>query len=100
MEIVEALGREQRVEQMILCIARTSILSPDLQDLAQMVYLALLDYPEDKLADLWEHGQINFFLARIILNQYRSRTSRFYFQVRKFRTITEELASLEFKTEG
>lgn len=74
-EIVERLAREQRVEEMIRNVARTSALAPDLQDLAQMVYLWVLEYDEDKIVDLWESDAINFFLARIILNQYRSRDS-------------------------
>lgn len=74
-EIVERLAREQRVEEIIRNVARTSRLAPDLQDLAQMVYLWVLDYDEDKIVDLWESDAIGFFLARIILNQYRSRDS-------------------------
>lgn len=74
-EIVETLAREQRVETFIRNVARTSRLAPDLQDLAQMVYLALLTYDEDKIIDLWESDAIDFFIARIILNQYRSRDS-------------------------
>ena len=74
-EIVETLAREQRVETFIRNVARTSRLAPDLQDLAQMVYLALLTYDEDKIVDLWESDAIDFFIARVILNQYRSRDS-------------------------
>lgn len=74
-EIVETLARGQRVETFIRNVARTSRLAPDLQDLAQMVYLALLTYDEDKIVDLWESDAIDFFIARIILNQYRSRDS-------------------------
>lgn len=74
-EIVETLARQQRVETFIRNVARTSRLAPDLQDLAQMVYLALLTYDEDKIVDLWESDAIDFFIARVILNQYRSRDS-------------------------
>lgn len=74
-EIVETLARQQRVETFIRNVARTSRLAPDLQDLAQMVYLALLTYDDDKIVDLWESDAIDFFIARIILNQYRSRDS-------------------------
>jgi hypothetical protein len=49
-----------------------------------MVYLVLLEYDEDKILDLWEHNEINFFLARIIINQYRSTNSPFYSLFRKF----------------
>ncbi len=74
-EIVETLARQGRVEEFIRNVARCSSLAPDLRDLAQMVYLALLTYDEDKIVDLWESDAIDFFIARIILNQYRSRDS-------------------------
>ena len=49
-----------------------------------MVYMILLEYDEVKLQDLWENDQMNFFLARIILNQYRSSNSPFHTIFRKF----------------
>lgn len=82
--IIETLARERRVEAMVENIAHHSLTS-DLKDLCQMVYLVLLEYDAAKLADLWQHGQMNFFLARIILNQYRSSNSPFHAQFRKFR---------------
>lgn len=66
-----------------------SPLTPDLKDLSQMVYLALLEYDEAKIVDLWEHGQINFFIARIIINQYRSSNSPFYKLFRKFSALRD-----------
>ena len=71
------------MEALVENIAHHS-LTADLKDLCQMVYLVLLEYDEDKLQDLWENGQINFFLARVILNQYRSVTSPFHAMFRKF----------------
>ena len=59
-------------------------LTPDLKDLCQMVYLILLEYDEEKIQDLWEHNEINFFIARIIINQYRSSNSPFHTLYRKF----------------
>lgn len=75
LEIVDRLGREKRVERFIMNTARTSRLAADLQDLAQMVYLALLTYDEDKIVDLWENDELGFFIARIVTNQYRSKDS-------------------------
>lgn len=60
-------------------------LTADLKDLCQIVYLVLLEYDETKLLDLWQHNQMNFFLARIIVNQYRSVNSPFHYIIRKFK---------------
>ena len=81
--IIETLAKEKRVEALVENIAHHS-LTADLKDLCQMVYLILLEYDESKLQDLWENNQMNFFLARIILNQYRSSNSPFHSIYRKY----------------
>lgn len=81
--IIETLAKDRRVEALVENIAHHS-LTADLKDLCQMVYLILLEYDESKLRDLWENDQINFFIARIILNQYRSSNSPFHTIFRKF----------------
>lgn len=86
-EIVEQLAKQRRVEQMVENICHHS-LTADLQDLCQMVYLILLEYDETKIVDLWEHNEINFFIARIIINQYRSSNSPYYSLFRKFQERT------------
>ena len=88
--IVETLARERRVEAMVENIAHHS-LTADLMDLCQIVYLILLEYDEAKLADLWDNGQMNFFLARIIINQYRSSNSPFHAMFRKYQDRSVEI---------
>lgn len=82
MTIIETLAKERRVEALVENIAHHS-LTADLKDLCQMVYLVLLEYDDDKILDLWENDQINFFLARVIINQYRSSNSPFHTIFRK-----------------
>ena len=81
--IIETLAKDRKVEALVENIAHHS-LTADLKDLCQMVYLILLEYDESKLQDLWENEQINFFIARIILNQYRSSNSPFHAIFRKY----------------
>lgn len=83
-EIIKTLADNKRVEKMVEAIAHHE-LTADLKDLCQIVYLVLLEYDETKLQDLWEHREMDFFLARVIINQYRSYNSPFYYQIRKFR---------------
>ena len=87
--IIKQIAQERMVESMVQNIAHQA-LNDDLSDLCQMVYLILLEYDDDKLQDLWENNQIRFFLARIIVNQYRSSNSPFHILYRKFRTIIDE----------
>ncbi len=84
-EIVAKLAQEGIVEQMCANIAHVRELTPDLKDLAQTIYLVLLEYDEEKIVDLWESNAIGFFIARIAANQYNSKTSPFYKLFRRFR---------------
>ena len=88
-EIVNEIAKGKMVEQMVQNIAHQS-LSADLKDLCQMVYLILLEYDEQKLQDLWSNNQMNFFLARIIINQFRSSNSPFHMIYRKFQTMVDK----------
>ena len=93
MEMVAKMARERRVETMVENIAKKP-LDADLKDLAQMVYVILLEYDENKLLDLWDHGQMNFFVARIIINQYRSGNSPFHKLFRKYGRKAEDIEGL------
>ena len=91
-EIVEHLANTRRVEAMVQNICHQE-LNQDLKDLCQMIYVILLEYDEDKIQDLWENNEINFFLARIILNQYRSSNSPFHALFRKMQERSVSLGS-------
>lgn len=96
-EIVEALGRERRVEQICAAITRLPQGHPDLSDLGQHIYLILLEYDEGKLQDLWEHGEINFLIYRLAMNNYWSKKSRFHYIFRVFRSRSVSLNGVDIK---
>lgn len=89
-EVVETLAREKRVEGLVQVICKVT--SPILGDLAQVIYLALLEYDDDKIVELYTKEQMNFFLVRIIKNQWLSRTSPFYHIYRKFSRRSNDLS--------
>jgi len=82
--IVERLARAKRVEDIVARVCRNCPDTSALGDLSQMVYIVLLTYEAEKVVDLWERGQLNFFIARVVLNQYRSKNSPFYHALREF----------------
>ena len=95
--IIGTIATERRVEFIVRSVAHTDNLVGELSDLCQEVYCILLDYPADKIVDLWETDCMPFFLVRIITNQLRSRTSRFYYTYRKFQALCNSIDGLEFK---
>ena len=94
-EIAERLARERVVERLVCNIARTR-LSSDLADLCQMVYLIILEYDEEKIVDLWENGEMNFFLARVILNQFHSVKSPYHALFRRWQTRLTSIQPVDF----
>ena len=82
-EIVEKFARERRVEVIVQNTAHAPRLSPDLRDLCQMVYLYLLTYDEDKIVDLHDSDALDYFIARIVVNQFRSSNSLYHRQIRR-----------------
>lgn len=96
--IIEQIAKERMVESMVQNIAHQA-LNDDLLDLCQMVYLILLEYAEDNLQDLWEHNQMRFFLARIIINQYRSSYSPFHVTIRKLKEKSVDITGMDWADE-
>ena len=91
MQIAEALAKERRVETMVQNIAHARALTQDLRDLCQMVYTVILTYDADKIVDLWENDQINFFLARVIRTNLNSSRSPYAAQITRFRHRSKPL---------
>lgn len=87
MEIITELATGRVVERMARTITHRP-LEGDILDLCQLVYLYLLEYDEDKIVDLHQHGQLGFFIVRILLNQYRTGNSRFHRDCRLFARLS------------
>lgn len=93
-QIIEQMGRQRRVEEMVKNYTHSTALSADLEDLCQNIYIRLLDYPEYMLQDLWSHknknnnpaygdvSMMDCFLLGIIRNQL-SPTGPFGFKQAK-----------------
>lgn len=94
-EIVDKLARERTVEKMVAGIAHQD-LTYDLRDLCQMVYLVLLEYDEAKILDLYEHDELRFFLARVIITQLRSSYSPYYMTIRRFGERSDEIGTMDW----
>lgn len=92
-EIIEQLARDSIVEQMIKNICKCS--RSDLDDLAQLIYEALLNYDEEKLQRLNREGSMRYFLARIIKNQFYSDHSLYYYDYRRLQRVSCSTKSAE-----
>lgn len=89
-QIVDTLARQQKVEYFAQLYAGRR-LDDDLKDLCQIVYLILLQMDEDKLCDLWQSGDIDFFLRRVVRTQLFGHRSDYERQVLRFRKRTTSI---------
>lgn len=92
MEIITQMANSRYIETMLKGIAKVNRLTPDMQDLCQMVYLALLQYDDDKIEGLWARDEMHFFISRILTNNYNSKNSRYYYCITRF---TEQMTGYE-----
>lgn len=102
-DIVAAMATAGTLERMAARITRMPATTPVVKDLAQTVYLYLLEFPEDKLLDLHDCGQLDFFVARILINQWYGSRSSFRVAFRKFSALTVDIREVidgESKAEG
>ena len=82
--IVRKVAESKTVEALILNITHRSRLEGDLEDLAQIIYFALLQTETKKLVDLSASGELRFYIVRMIQNQYFSKNSPFSRKIRGF----------------
>ena len=73
-EIINELAINKTVEQIIHNVAKT-----DIEDLAQDIYLSLLEKPPELIENLFQKNQLNFFITKMVMNNIRSSTSPYYY---------------------
>jgi hypothetical protein len=98
MSIIAELARNKVVETMVKNVTYKP-LNDDTKDLVQMVYLILLEYDDAKLQDLWNNNQMSFFIARIIINQFRSHNSPYHTIFRKFQERSTDITGMDWSDE-
>ena len=91
-EIVGRMAEDRVVEDTVRNVAHRARIDGDLEDLVQIVYIALLEMDADRLEQMVASGDINFFLVRIIKNQYYSGHSPFFDEIRRFRYRSSEIS--------
>ena len=81
-EIVKELAQAKTVEKIINNVNKGSIKQKDiLQDLAQDIYYTLLT--KDNLSEIYEKGELDYYISRIVINLLKSTNSPFYYTYRK-----------------
>jgi hypothetical protein len=91
--IVGHIAECRMVEDLVRNITHHSSLEGDLEDLVQIIYFALLQTEAKRLDELTKSGGMKFYIIRMIENQYFSKNSPFYTEVKKFRDRTSGITA-------
>lgn len=74
-DIVEQLARGHVVEEIIANVCRSD--APEMQDFAQMIYLALLEKDDALIERLWDRRQVRYYIAAMVSRQWNTDHSAF-----------------------
>ena len=80
--VVEDIARSKLIQECIL-IVTGGVWRSEYDDLVQDLLVEFLDQGK-KIVDLYEKGQLRYYVMRIVRNNIQSNTSRFYYRYRRF----------------
>ena len=83
-QIINEIANGGLVEEIINGVSYSKFENNEnIKDLAQDIYLQLLQMKTDKLNDLYTKNQLRYWIARIVVNSIHSKTSPYYYQYKK-----------------
>ena len=95
-DVLDIISREHLVEKIVyklLPASKNRFDCPD--DLVQDIYLLLLEKDEDLIVNLFNKGELGFFLIRIARNQLLSSNSPYYYTYVKFGVQSDGLEKVK-----
>ena len=81
-EIISDLSATKKVEELISNITKSPP-KEDEEDLAQDIYLALLEKDDKLIEQLYYDNQLIFYITRMLMNNLRSTTSPYYYKYKR-----------------
>ena len=83
-QIINEIANGGLVEEIIQGVSYSKFENTEnIKDLAQDIYLQLLQMRTDKLNDLYIKNQLRYWIARIVVNSIHSKTSPYYYTYKK-----------------
>lgn len=91
-EVVDIIAKEHLVDRIVTKLLSSSKNPFDCpEDLIQDVYLLLLQKDDNFIVNLYNKGELGFYLLKVIRNQMISQNSPYYTQYIKFLSRSDEL---------
>lgn len=88
-KIIEELAKNKTIETIIKNVVQSQ--DDTLNDLSQMLYEDLLLKDDEKIIELYNKNQLQYFITRMVINSIHSKTSRYYYLFARHNNIIQEL---------
>ena len=92
-EVVDIIAKEHLVERIVNKLLSSSKNPFDCpEDLIQDVYLLLLQKDDKLIIDLYNKGELGYYLLKIAKNQLLSANSPYFYKYIKFRVQSDDIS--------
>ena len=92
-EVINIIAREHLVERIVNKLLSSSKNPFDCpEDLIQDVYLLLLEKGDKLIVNLYEKGELAYYLLRVVRNQLLSKNSPYYQKYIRFKSQSDDIS--------
>ena len=99
-QIINEIANGGLVEEIIQGVSYSKFENTEnIKDLAQDIYLQLLQMRTDKLNDLYTKNQLRFWVTRIITNNIHSKTSPYFYTYKKEQMQSVSISEIDLYDE-
>ena len=92
-EVVDIIAKEHLVDRIVNKLLSSSKNPFDCpEDLIQDVYLLILQKDDNLIVDLYERGELAYYLLRVVRNQLLSKNSSYYYTYIKLGAQSDDIS--------
>ena len=100
-QIINEIANNGLVEEIINGVSYSKFENTEnIKDLAQDIYLQLLQMRTDKLNDLYTKNQLRYWIARIVVNSIHSKTSPYFYTYKKEQMQSVSISDIDIDNEN
>lgn len=100
-QIINEIANNGLVEEIIQGVSYSKFENTEnLKDLTQDIYLQLLQMRTDKLNELYDKGQLRYWIARIVVNSIHSKTSPYFYTYKKEQMQSVSISDIDIDNEN
>ena len=100
-QIINEIANNGLVEEIINGVSYSKFENTEnIKDLAQDIYLQLLQMDNAKINELYFKNQLRFWVTRIITNNIHSKTSPYYYQYKKEQMQSVSISDIDIDNEN